>query len=436
MSRTFHISRANAAALALAALLLGGCTSRPNSAPSPRSPTGSPITGKPSSSGPSDWLAQAWQGWQRAQANPSRPPSPTPRLAFRAPAPLEPPLLERLQLAPQISGTRVRFDGARLGAFSSAPALSLAPASYRNEMIAGPALWERALSEAQFASARPVRPESAGLAGNWSALQEAMEKRQVSALQNLALRVSRQRREASADEEGLLRADLAEDLDRVGRLGLDSLAPNLGPPERLKRLSELRLKLISNLAVAPSAVRQADAEREKIEIEIRALLRQQEIERAGLLQKLRREVPARLQAQREGQITSALQQVRQADADLIQLLLADQGHRVRLDFAAPARFFLPAPAANTSGNALKPSEISFNKNQFRTFVASASSVAPIAPPALALARAQVLVPSSVKPLASGEAGAARVSASSQSEAQRRWRQLLSKRAKAWRAPVR
>ena len=431
MSRTFHFSCANAAALAIAALVLGGCSARPSSAPSPRSP----IAGKPSSSGPSNWLAQAWQGWQRAQANPSRPLSPTPRLALRAPAPLEPPLLERLQLAPQISGVRARFDESRLGAFSFAPTLS--PASYRSEVFAGGQLWERALSQARLADARPASPESTGVAGNWSALQEAMERRQVSALQNLALRVSRQRRAASADEEGLLRADLAEDLDRVGRLGLDSLAPDLGPPERLKRLSELRLKLISNLAIAPSAVRQADAEREKIEIEIRALLRQQEIERADLLQKLRREVPARLQAQREGQITSALQQVRQADADLIQLLLADQGRRVRLDFAAPARLFLPAPTAgDISDNILATSEISSNKNQFRTFVASASSLAPIAPPALTLPGAQVLVPSSVRPLASGEAGAARRNASGQGEAQRRWRELLAKRAKAWRAPVR
>ena len=433
MSRTFHFSCAIAAALASAALLLGGCASPPSSAPSPQSP----IAGKPSNSGPSEWLAQAWQGWQRAQANPSRPLAPTPRLALRAPAPLEPPLLERLQLAPQISGARVKFDEAGLGAFSFAPALSLAPASYGNEVFASGQIWERALSQARFAGARSFEPAPAGVAGNWSALQEAMERRQVSALQNLVLRVSRQRREASADEEGLLRADLAEDLDRVERLGLDSLAPNLGPPERLKRLSELRLKLISNLAIAPSAVRQADAEREKIEIEIRALLRQQEIERAGLLQKLRREVPARLQAQREGQITSVLQQVRQADADLIQLLLADQGRRVRLDFDAPARFFLPAPiAGNTSGNTVTPSEVSFNKNQFRTSVASASSLAPIAPPALALAEAQVLVPSSVKPLASGEAGAARRNASGQDEAQRRWRELLARRAKAWQAPVR
>lgn len=261
-----------------------------------------------------------------------------------------------------------------------------------------------------------------------------MERRQIASLQGLALRVARQRREAGADEEGLLRADLADDLERVGRLDMDSLAPALGPSERLERLSELRLKLLSALAIAPAVQRQAEAEREKIEVEIRAALREQEKERAALLVRLRREVPARLQAQRESQIESALGQVRQADAASIALLLQGQQSRVRRDFGAPASLFLPAPpTASTPSNP----QISFNKNQLRTFTAPVPSLAPITPPAQALNPVQVLVPSpgALPVLGKAEPGsqAARARGGVASE---NWRALLARRARAWRAPLR
>ena len=445
-----------AAGTAALLALLGGCApstlSTPGSAPvSQHSAVGEASGAKGSKgSNSSSWLAQAWQSWQRAQASPPRLLSPAPRLALRAPAPLQPSLLERLALAPQLSanGGLNDFTEPGLSGFAPAPRLVLADEASAKSSGApfadGGGLWGRALRqvEAGGEALRWSGPGQGAVTSTWGALQQGARERQSQALRQMLLHVAQQRGAARTDQEGLLRADLNDDLERVGRLDLDALVPARPSDQSLARLANLRLKLLPTLAVAPSVQRQAEAERRRIETEIRALLREQELARAALLIKLRHEVPARLESQRGQEIERVLEQVSQSDARSIAALLQEQQRRVQADFAAPARLSIAgAPAATpaaTSG-ARPRSQIGLARNQLRTFAASSASWPPIAPPALpGLSSRHGLEPSpAILPAASrrdeAASGAARLPSGAQQE---RWQELLRKRSRAWRVPVR
>jgi hypothetical protein len=268
-------------------------------------------------------------------------------------------------------------------------------------------------------------------------LQEEIEARQVQAVQSLAMRVAMQRRTASQDRESLLRADLSDDLERVGRVDLAGLVPALPPRDRLEKLTNLRLKLLEALAIPASEQERAQAEIARIENEIRVLLREQEVERAELLQRLRREVPTRLREQREADIQRLLGQAQAEDSSAIASLLFEQKQRAQVDFSVPARFVLPA-ATSSSGSSsgssqAGPGALSFDKNQFRTFVAASPSSGAIRAPQV---QTQVLAAPPTVVAGLGNEQVPSVIAAPQGNAQRRWQALLAKRSQEWQLPLR
>ncbi len=325
------------------------------------------------------------------------------------------------------------FVDPQFGDFSVSPTLA---SVQQNQMLTN-GLWNEAARQVAAGSdaLRLSGPGQGAVTSTWGALQQNIEQRQMQSLQQMLERVSTQRSTARGDQEGLMRTDLKDDLERVGRLNVEGLVPALPPGARLEQLINLRLKLLSTLAVVPSVQRQAQAQRLNIETQIRALLREQELNRAALLVRLRNEVPARLESQRGAQIKHALDQVSQSDAQAINAVLQEQQRRVQTDFAAPARLSIPAAPSSHQGLASLP-QIGFNKNQFRTFAGSAPSLAPIAPPVLPGSDSQVRRAPVPFVVSGGQGEAASTSGSGSGGQERRWQALLLKRSWAWKVPVR
>jgi hypothetical protein len=403
-------------------------------------------------------VTRLWRAWRDPKSKTVSLPAPAPRLTFAPPPASDLALLAR-------SSASMGQPGAD---FSAPPAAS---ARFDSGFDLGSGLGELSLfalpglaSAPAFPTARPISFSSGGassgssggvgivmsgggtVVSSWRAQQERARAQQARSIEEMALRVAGQRQAARGEQEELLRAALRDDLERVGRLDLDALTPALLSPERALQLANLRLKLLAPLAVAPARQEQADRERRAIETELRALLRAQELEQRALLEKLRREIPSRLQTRRVAAITRALEQLRQSDSDAIATLLRGQQARLSRDFSDPARLgiaFGGSARTSISNPSRAQTAISFDENYLRTNASGSASFGPIASPSsfalprtlsnFSAAGAEAGVPEALPPR--GASGATLSQERAQSQA-RAWRALLARRARAWKVRVR
>jgi hypothetical protein len=213
----------------------------------------------------------------------------------------------------------------------------------------GAALW----SGLQGAPARTVL--ASGLEEQSSRARQA----QASALTEFVRRAGLAREQSRDQWRSSLESALRDELELARRVDPGLLEPYVPTPEQAARLINLRLRLLQTLGTSNAQKADAQSERLALENEIRSLLREQELARRGVLDRLRDVLPAQLEAKRRDELATFLRELDAREGTALLPLVEQQRERIARDFGPTSRLgiVLPAIAAlpeaqrNSSGSA-------------------------------------------------------------------------------------
>jgi hypothetical protein len=223
-------------------------------------------------------------------------------------------------------------------------------------------------------------------------LQNSLEERQRSALSafldGVAQQQQNEREARAADLRGALEERIAQHIEAVERNAWLADAPVSPSPETQLEMTNLRLKLASNLAMSSEERAQAQNRLAELEDEWRRALQNSESQRRSALERARIEEPQRMRAEGQEQINSLLGGWQNRDAEQRRAAAQSQQSLLAQDFAS-ARFGIVLPSYETFGpGSLAATPRSTPALRFDAFNLSETtapkmpSIAPLRPPAM------------------------------------------------------
>ena len=295
-----------------------------------------------------------------------------------------------------------------------------------SQSAASAALWRRL--------EHPAAPDVV-MAGALPNLQNRARGRQLTALQEFLSDAAVDQNQARDEEKAALTASMRDDIERARRVSLDSLVPQLPDDPLALELTNLRLRLLSNLYKTEAERATARARLALLETQWREILRQQESERRALLARLREERPRAIETQQTREIAANIEAASARDEALRRAINRTQRAFIAVDFQnAQSRLgiVLPGDRRRSSPSTISAAPASKIIPHDRTAPLWLSSARP------GDARSKATPPEALFSLAPAEASiatekapAARLKAMAQNDVNG-WSRVLNRRAADWR----
>lgn len=165
-------------------------------------------------------------------------------------------------------------------------------------------------------------------------LQTQARNRQNGALNAFFAGTSQAQAQVRDDVKSSLEAALRDDVALARRMDPGDIEPYLPSGEQGLILANLRLDLLTTLRTTPAQKQSADAERIDRDTDIRAKLREQELARRRLIDQLREELPAKIEARRRAELQTTLAALETRDTALRDALNDDQRALIAQDFTS------------------------------------------------------------------------------------------------------